>query len=264
MDAKRANLVTAEQIRCDIGMPSILSIPPEVVAEVLNGLSPTHPGIVIFQAPLCLKTYHLSTYLKCAGIGARFALSHRSLWAFINVAVFSDEDLQRALPRVKSWLQRSSPSSAPLTIKVSILTNREGTTYKAEVVHGLFRELYRHKGRWKDFTISFSDFAATALKLDDLPMLQELEYRGSWSKDATDKTQQQVDLSTIPLLRRFSASGLLNCRRSLKNLVLANLTFMHFKIGYRRSLTANDCLNILRCTPEREGVLCRRWIQLQH
>jgi len=230
-------------------MPSILSIPPEVVAEVFEWAitsSSEYCNLSSTSLPQDVPPINISQVCR---YWRQIALSQPSLWAFINVVVSSDEDLQRALPRVKSWLQRSSPSSAPLTIKVSILTNRGGTTYKAEVVHGLFRELYGHKGRWKNFTISFSDFAATALKLDDLPMLQELEYRGSWSKDATDKTQQQVDLSTIPLLRRFSASGPIELSAIPQNLVLANLTFMHFKIGYRRSLTANDCLNILRCTP---------------
>ncbi len=232
-------------------MQSIFSLPPEVISEVFQWalVLDSQSGYSNRSGTSLLQDFPPINVSQVCRNWRQIALSEPSLWAFIEVDADGSEDLQRALPRVKTWLQRSSPSSAPLSLKIKFpaYNNEAGadTANRCEAADSLFQELGREKIRWKEVSIS-SGLPASAFVLANLPMLQELQYDGRG-----DATTPRVDLSTIPSLRRFSASGPVKLSAVPSSLVLANLTFMDLKIGgrYCDSLTTSDCLRILRCTP---------------
>jgi len=233
-------------------MPSMLSFPPEVVAEVFQWaiIYFSRFGRYNFSSTSLRQDVPPINVSQVCRYWRQIALSQPSLWVFIDVVAVGHEDLQRALPRVKTWLRRSSTSAAPLTLKIAILDNKGGTKFEAEVVDSLFLELDGHRSRWEDVTLSFYEFPTATLKLDNLPMLRELHYHGRRERYNNTSKSQLLDLSTIPLLRQLSVSGLIELSEIPSNLVFINLTTMHLEIGDTiHSLTMEDCLEVLGRTP---------------
>ncbi len=230
----------------------MLSFPPEVVAEVFQWavIYFSRFGRYNFSSNSLRQDVPPINVSQVCRYWRQIALSQPSLWVFIDVVAVGNEDLQRALPRVKTWLQRSSTSAAPLTLKIAILDDRWGTKLKP-------RSWITSSGNWMDievagkmFSLSFYEFPTATLKLDNLPMLRELHYHGRRERYNNTSKSQLLDLSTIPLLRQLSVSGLIELSEMPSNLVFINLTTMHLKIGDTiHSLTMEDCLEILGRTP---------------
>jgi len=186
----------------------------------------------------------------------QIALSQPFLWSFVRIDAITNEDLRRALSRVETWLQRSVSSSAPLTLDIRIPAY-DGEEAKevnpCEDVDSIFQELDRHKGRWKDVTIHSYCPEATLPTLENLPMLQKLDYLESLPVDVAITPRRRVDLSTIPLLRQFTATGFLDLLQVPSNAVLSDLTIVHLRItDHIHFPKVKDCLVIFRCAPRLE------------
>ena len=152
-------------------MASMMSLPPEIIAEVFEwAILPSTQyacgcNCDLSSTSLCQYAVPINISGVCR-VWRQISLGQPSLWANIGIWAEGVEDVQRALQRAKTWLQRSS--SAPLTLHISVSPRtgegeKTDDTHLGKAVDCLFRELDNHKNRCEKVAIFLGGVLAAFL-----------------------------------------------------------------------------------------------------
>ncbi|KAJ6589391.1 hypothetical protein B0H19DRAFT_1103753 [Mycena capillaripes] len=208
----------------------VLTLPPEIVAEIFLNFIPTYP-----ESASLLGSLSPVVLCQICRHWRAIALSTPTLWRAIRIDIHnsrSDKTLPAQLEFVKAWLSRSGECS--LSINLSDFSN-------LPLGNQFLQTLLLHCSRWEhaDLLVPLEHFSL--LQAADMPLLQELKIGPNDLPDTTATTVSIFDrslrLTHVVLTEDFVPSVI--------RLPWAQLTHL---TGL--CLFEHECTEILSCTTQ--------------